>query len=374
MDNLFIAAVEEIYQAAVDSSRWPLALQATADVFGDVGAVMLWQRDDGGFGVIASVGLADAQRDYQENGWHMRDTRSIRAIERALWLKTDAMTERHFTTDAEMAADPFYVQFLARYGLRWCAAIGVSPDPTISAAISIQRAADRPPYSDLELDIATRLGRHTEKALRLSIRLLDSELTKLGLQDALSRIGVGVFSLDSLGRVIFSNPRGQSLLGDGLSIVDERLRVRQSTSKAEIEAAIALMTQGDRSEIAADPKPLMIQRVRSNRPLVLYVLPIVRALPQVDGFLAQAKAIVLVIDPKSDDPPDPALIRDVLGITLGEARVAALIGSGLAPRAAAEKLGITEETTRTVLKRVFSKVGISRQSELVALLTKSVLR
>jgi DNA-binding CsgD family transcriptional regulator len=226
----------------------------------------------------------------------------------------------------------------------------------------------------LELDIATRLGRHTEKALRLSIRLLDSELTKLGLQDALSRIGVGVFSLDSLGRVIFSNPRGQSLLGDGLSIVDERLRVRQSTSKAEIEAAIALMTQGDRSEIAADPKPLMIQRVRSNRPLVLYVLPIVRALPQVDGFLAQAKAIVLVIDPKSDDPPDPALIRDVLGITLGEARVAALIGSGLAPRAAAEKLGITEETTRTVLKRVFSKVGISRQSELVALLTKSVLR
>jgi len=60
--------------------------------------------------------------------------------------------------------------------------------------------------------------------------------------------------------------------------------------------------------------------------------------------------------------------------TLGEAKVAALVGSGAAPRDAAERLGITEETARTVLKRVFSKVGISRQSDLTALLTKLVLR
>jgi len=37
-------------------------------------------------------------------------------------------------------------------------------------------------------------------------------------------------------------------------------------------------------------------------------------------------------------------------------------------------LGITEETARTALKRVFAKVGVSRQSELAALLTKLVLR
>jgi DNA-binding CsgD family transcriptional regulator len=80
------------------------------------------------------------------------------------------------------------------------------------------------------------------------------------------------------------------------------------------------------------------------------------------------------VDPKRDDPADPALVRDVLGLTLGEARVAALVGSGLSPRDASEKLGIMEETARTALKRVFSKVGISRQSELSALLTKLVLR
>jgi DNA-binding CsgD family transcriptional regulator len=190
----------------------------------------------------------------------------------------------------------------------------------------------------------------------------------------LSRVGIGVFALDALGRVVFSNPVGQSLLGDGLSIVDERLRVRGSNTDVEIEAAIATVVRGARPDMAADPKPLMVHRARSHRPLILYVLPVIGPLAPDDRLLSQARAIVLVMDPKSDDPPDPALVRDVLGITLGEARVAALIGSGLAPRAAAEKLGITEETARTVLKRVFSKVGVSRQSELVALLTKSVLR
>jgi DNA-binding CsgD family transcriptional regulator len=107
---------------------------------------------------------------------------------------------------------------------------------------------------------------------------------------------------------------------------------------------------------------------------VLYVLPIATRMRAVEQFLTHTRAIVLVIDPKADDPADPALVRDLLGLTLGEARVAALVGSGLPPREAAARLGIGEETARTALKRVFSKVGVSRQSELTALLTKLVLR
>jgi DNA-binding CsgD family transcriptional regulator len=67
-------------------------------------------------------------------------------------------------------------------------------------------------------------------------------------------------------------------------------------------------------------------------------------------------------------------VRDVLGLTLGEARLAALVATGLAPKSAAEKLGVTENTARAVLKSVFAKTGVSRQSELAALLTKLVLR
>jgi DNA-binding CsgD family transcriptional regulator len=53
--------------------------------------------------------------------------------------------------------------------------------------------------------------------------------------------------------------------------------------------------------------------------------------------------------------------------------MAALVGSGLSPLEAAKQLCITETTARTVLKRVFSKTGVSRQGELVALLSKMML-
>jgi DNA-binding CsgD family transcriptional regulator len=373
MERLFVDAVDAIYAAAPDPTCWPRALQAIADVFGDIGAVMLWSRDDGGFGAIASPSLAEAQRDYQENGWYLRDTRSIRAIQRSLCLRSDAVTERHFISEEE-ASDPFFNDFLGRYSLRWCAAIRIAPDPHVDVGLAVQRENNKPPYSDAELESAARLGRHAEKSLRLSIRLLDAELANVGLGEALARLGIGVFALDSLKRVVFANPVGEGMLGDGLAVGNDRLLYCTAHERNSFDAAIEQMIRGEPADIVRDPKPILIHRRKSERPLTVYVLPVGSTTTLAAQFLTHTRAIVLAVDPGSSGPADPAVVRDVLGITLGEARVAALIGAGLPPREAARRLGITEETARTALKRVFSKSGVSRQSELAVLLTKLVLR
>jgi len=119
---------------------------------------------------------------------------------------------------------------------------------------------------------------------------------------------------------------------------------------------------------------MLVERASSPRPLTVYVLPVGAVRTPAQAFLTRARALVLAIDARTDDPPDPAIVRDALGLTLAEARLAALVGIGLRPGQAAEKLGITEETARTAIKRVFAKVGVSRQSELSALLTKLILR
>jgi DNA-binding CsgD family transcriptional regulator len=46
----------------------------------------------------------------------------------------------------------------------------------------------------------------------------------------------------------------------------------------------------------------------------------------------------------------------------------------MSPRQVSEQRGITTETTRTVLKRVYGKVGVSRQNELTAMLGRLALR
>jgi DNA-binding CsgD family transcriptional regulator len=272
-----------------------------------------------------------------------------------------------------METHPFYTVFCARHGIYRRVAVGVAPDPHVSVWIAVQRG-QKQPYTNDELECATRLGRHVEKSLRLSIRLLDTELANVGLGEALARLGIGVFAIDSLKRVVFANPAGERLLGDGIALVNKRLLAGDAAERDALEGALQRMIRAAPEDIMREPRPILIQRQKSARPLAVYVLPVSGGATSATQFLTHTRAIVLVIDPKSDEPADPAVVRDVLGLTLGEARVAALIGAGLPPRDAAEKLGIAEETARTALKRVFAKTGVSRQSELAALLTRMVLR
>jgi DNA-binding CsgD family transcriptional regulator/PAS domain-containing protein len=364
-------AIRAIYSAALEPARWPEALQAVADVLEDVGAILIYGRDDGTFGVVCSPSLDHCVADYAA-GWSDRDTRANRARDRGYFIERDVVTDRDVISPEEMSTDPFYSEFLPRYGLRYFACAMVSPDPRTLVGMSIQRRPDRPEYSDGELALVGELGAHVEKALRLSIRLMNAELVNAGLGAALTRLGMGVFALDSLGRIVFQNPAGEALLGDGLDRVDGRLCAGLAGSElidAEIARAIA-----DQPDHAGKPAPLLIERDRSRRPLAVYVMPIPLSDRPAEHGLAHARALVLVVDPDTDAPPDPSLVRDLLGLTLGEARIAALIGSGLPPQEAADKLGVSVETARTVLKRVFQKVGVSRQSELAALMTRLMLR
>jgi DNA-binding CsgD family transcriptional regulator len=370
-NTLFNTTLETIYDAALSPAIWPSALQSIADCFDDVGTLLLYGRDDGGFGYIESTAL-HGMIDRFFQSYHGEDFRAVRGVERGVFLSRDALTDRHIVTEEEIETHPFYVA-LAGFGFKYFATIPICQDFRMVAGVAVQRSVGKHPFTDAELETLTRLGRHVERAFRLSVRLLDAELVKEGLGEALGRLNMGVFVLDSLGRITFVNACGKRLIGDGLAVVEDRLWLQSPSAREALEAAVNREFWDDDGS-SANTRPIQIDRVQTERPLTVYVLPISTQSTSYAEFLTHARAIVLVIDPKVGDPPDPGLVRDALGLTLGEARLAALIGSGTPPRDAAGRLGITEETARTVLKRLFVKLGISRQSELSALMTRLVLR
>jgi len=371
-DSRIVDAVEAIYGAALTPAVWPEALQRIAEVFEDVGALLIYQRDDGGFGTMVAPGLEAAQLAYVNDGWWRQDIRMGRALERGYDERfAETVTERHILNDEEIVEHPFYRDFLLPQGLGWFAGTSISPDRRVIAALSIQRSRAKPPYSDEELALVERLGRHVEAALRLSIRLINAEVTNLALGEALSRLGVGVFLVDSVGRVVFANPAAEAMVGAGLVSAVGRIAtsgVAQGTTlKAARDSAYA------RDALSA-ARPVLVRGRDPGSCIALHVFPIAAHAPdRVESLFTEAEAVVIAIDAAATEP-DPAVVRDLLGLTLGEARVAALVGAGHRPAEAAVRLGITTETARTVLKRVFAKTGISRQSELAGLMARLVLR
>ncbi|WP_298922677.1 helix-turn-helix transcriptional regulator, partial [uncultured Bosea sp.] len=185
----FVAAVEAIYDAAPAPERWPAALQAIADSFGDVGAHMIYQRDDGTYGSICSPGLEAALRDYETGEWWRHDVRFSRSLECGAIARSDTISDRDIATPEERKRLPFYTQFLRSHGLGWFGGVGISPDPRVGVALAVQRAAERGPLSEAELETLGRLGRHVENALRLGIRLINAEASQHALADALTRLG-----------------------------------------------------------------------------------------------------------------------------------------------------------------------------------------
>jgi DNA-binding CsgD family transcriptional regulator len=80
--------------------------------------------------------------------------------------------------------------------------------------------------------------------------------------------------------------------------------------------------------------------------------------------------LLLLLDLSERRPPQSRLLVTSFGLTAAEARLAALIGSGETIERAAEQLGIVTSTARAHLKRVFDKMGVHRQAELVALIAR----
>jgi DNA-binding CsgD family transcriptional regulator len=368
----YTAAVDAIYDTAIAPEKWPAALQAVADAFGDVGGTLTYHRSDGRLGVIVSKTLLAGQDDYNRE-WYRHDIRAQRMMER-MYLASHTVTDRELGLEQEQDTHPFFTQFLKKYGLRHIASVHIAPDPDIYAFLSIHRAPEKPAYNREECAAMYRLGRHAEKALRLGTQLLDAESGNLALSDLFNRLNMGVFLLDGAGRVVFANGAGRRFIGDALELHDERLLAHDSADRPALESSLAAALHPARDEPAALRPLTLRRRTADTPPLAAYVLPLrAQSAGALERVLVKSQIIVLVVEVKRGEPADPALVRDLLGLTLGEARVAALIAAGLTPRDVSERLAITEGTARTVLKRVFDKAGVSRQSELAALLARAVV-
>ena len=108
---------------------------------------------------------------------------------------------------------------------------------------------------------------------------------------------------------------------------------------------------------------MKITRRNARAPLVLEIHP-VRNLGA-HYRAGQLGALVLVVDPADRPRVDPDLVAAVLGLTPTESRVAVAVATGQTVAGTADALGCAESTVKTHLKRVYRKLGIHKQTELV---------
>ena len=362
METTRSACTAAIYACALQPELWPAALHDVAEELGGVGGLLIHRRDDGSFGTLVSPGLRHAV-DVYERIWWRHDIRAERAMA-GLYAEAAgaALTDRHLVSEEEIRTHPIYTEFLVPLGLKWAASVQVSPRSGAQVGLSVLRAVGTPPFSDADLAVLADFGRHAEQALRLGLRIVEAEAVNLGLGEALSRLSSGVFVVDGARRVSFANARARRLSTTVFDVKDGMLGLRSSNHHKRLLELLDGAGSG-----AAPQSPLVFASGRQR--LAVYVFPLESQEADWRRSIAGG-TVVLVLDLAPGAPLDPGLVRDVYGLTLGEARVAALVGAGISPKEAARTLSLAEETVRSVLKRVFSKLDVSRQAELTDLFAR----
>lgn len=358
--------IDRLYAAALDPELWPDALHHLGTAVGGVGTVMRPVASTSDPITIISPELIEAAGEFEAGWWRFDKATAIaeqRNLTRGVW------TDDHAFSPEEMARDPYYQEFRRKHGLGRFLAQLATPLPDYVVSISVQRDIRRGAFDKDEIQNFTVVGGHAARALATSAKLAEAQLLSHELSRVLEHLACGVITLNRHGAVMYVNEAAERLLGDGVTVRHGRVLASNRSEQKNLDQLVASALPSSQSV----PQGSVALTGRSGRRRIfVQAIPVRRDAEDRLHHLALGGGGALLLLTDVGTPSPKSVIDQLLrlGLTRGEARVAELVGTGLAPSEAAERLGISLATARVVLKRVYLKLDIARQSELSVLVTK----
>lgn len=348
--------VDRIYEAAVVGEAWPAILQDIMRICDARGAVLVAARGADLRWVSSSSEFDEMVRGHYQREGGAERTRRLLAFDHPGFV-----TDHDVYTPEEITQTALFRDFLIPrgYGMGVATAMkSTNGDTMIVHAECAYSAGAISPTVIAALDL---LRPHLARATLLSARL---ELQRAqAAARTLEILGLPGAVLKPGGRVLAANDLLAALIPAVVQDRTARLTLVDSAADRLFADALGqLSSDFDDNSVRSIP----IRSRDGHGPLIVHVVPVRGAAN--DIFITAAS--VVVVTPVAIRDAPAAVVQGLFDLTAAEARIAALIASGRPPREAAESLGITEQTARTTLKRVFAKVGVSRQSELAALLAR----
>ena len=221
-----------------------------------------------------------------------------------------------------------------------------------------------------QIETIQRLLPHVRQAVRVRQALHSAEAYGASLTQLLGSSLIGVIHLGGRGRLLHMNDRARALLRQGDALFDQggHLHARLAADEARLQRLLASALPADSLRGASGS--MTVGRSFGTPRLTLHVMP---ATGYPLGYdLWRVAAIVLMVEPGSRSHVDSGMVASMLGLTPAEGRVAALLAAGHTVRRIASMTETKESSVRSHMKRIYSKRGISRQTDLVRLVLSIV--
>ena len=246
-------------------------------------------------------------------------------------------------------------------------AFGLARDNYVIGSCLFGRTKSAGRLGEKELALAGLLAPHAQRAIAFSRMFQLATLRADAFEAALDAAAVPTLLVTDRSELVHANLAARAELEPGGAFRIAGSRVTLSDQSRERGFIEALATARQRPD--AHPRELSVALDAGLRQITLLPLP----RDSIRGALAPSAttAVVLSAPPQTNRRNEEAAAEMLItrhGLTKTEASVALQIAQGNGRAAAAEQLGIRENTVRTHLSSVFLKLNINRQAQLVRLI------
>ena len=241
------------------------------------------------------------------------------------------------------------------------------------------RHQPQPRFADADLALMQALTPHLTRALGLYAQLKRQETEKAIYESMADHFGLGCVLLNDKGEVILVNRVASSIIKrwPGISVSQHRLALSDRAAQLALNEAIAAVISARWQPGASHGGNLVRLEDSQNRllGLLVYPAPLLHYYrggqsPCVVVHLSDLTASLEALRPTQAH--SVSRIGQLFNLTRQEATLALLLAYGNTLAEAAQEMGIAEIAARNYSKKIYGKMGIAGQADLIRLTLRSI--
>lgn len=356
-----------IYASVEDASRWQTFLDTFVRIVRARGAVLALRYSKyPEFEVARWSGWSDEDvRIYMER-YSATDPWRTGGLQ---WPEGTVATDLELCSREEMESSAAFREFYApRDGIHGFGGV-ILVTGTGQSVITALRSAAAGPFGAAEKATLRALMPHLKRAALLHAELGSARSQLVTFTIHLDRYPHSLLLADAERRVLYANAAARETADqkDGLALEAGRISLSSPKQDAAFHRAVGKMA----SDRNAPLLRLEVPRPSRKKPYRLMLMP-VQASGVVPLGISLPAVAMLIVDTEAQAKPDLSVLRELFSLTPAEVRIAGKLVLGRSVEEIAVEAGISVETVRTHIKRLFSKTETSRQAELISLILRSV--
>lgn len=264
----------------------------------------------------------------------------------------------------------YYQSYLAYTQAEYILGIDIEDEGGCHARLRLTRAADQSNFSNADKTLLQQLARHISQAIALYSRMVKTQRYLSTYQGALDSMAMGCILLDEQMKILATNDTADQFLADKtlLKIKQSMLQVGSASEHQCFRQLIASMQE----ELAQTGQMVVNTFSIDSSHSVAGIGILCRLLPPAMTPDSGPMLALFIADPDQPRLSNESLLAQLFGFTRSEARLALLLANGESLDEAAETLGVTRNTVKSHLGSAFSKMGVTRQGQLVKIILRSV--